>query len=79
VLTLVYSLASTIPGLLLRLGELRRYSRRFLGVPGVRSLQSAACGGIFVRCENSLFKFRLRLWFVMTLYLCGTNFGIHNV
>jgi hypothetical protein len=25
-------------------------------------LQSAACGGIFIRCENSLFMFRLRLW-----------------
>jgi hypothetical protein len=45
----------------------------------VRSLQSATCGGIFVRYENSLFKFRLRLWFVITLYSCGTDFGIHNV
>jgi hypothetical protein len=79
VLTLVYSLASTIPGLLLRLGELWRHSGRFPGVLGVRSLQSAACGGIFVRCENSLFKFRLRLWFVIILYSCGTDFGIHNV
>jgi hypothetical protein len=25
-------------------------------------LQSAACGGIFICCENSLFMFRLRLW-----------------
>jgi hypothetical protein len=25
-------------------------------------LQSAACGGTFVRCENSIFMFRLRLW-----------------
>jgi hypothetical protein len=25
-------------------------------------LQSAACGGIFIRCENSLSMFRLRLW-----------------
>jgi hypothetical protein len=30
----------------LRLGELWRYSRRFPGVLGVRSLQSASCGGI---------------------------------
>jgi hypothetical protein len=45
----------------------------------VRSIQSDACGGIFVRCENLLFKFRLRLWFVITLYSSGTDFGIHNV
>jgi hypothetical protein len=45
----------------------------------VRSLQSAACGGIFVRYENSLFKIRLRLWFLITLYSCGTVFGFHYV
>jgi hypothetical protein len=72
VLTLVYSLASTIPGFAAQTG-------RFPGVLGVCSLQSAACGGIFVCCENSLFNIRLRLWFVITLYSCGTVFGIHYV
>jgi hypothetical protein len=33
----------------------------------------------FCPLENSLFKIRLRLWFVITLYSCGTVFGIHNV
>jgi hypothetical protein len=61
VLTLVYFLVSTTLGLLLRLGELWRFPRKFPGVLGV-CLQSAACGGIFIRCENSLFMFRLRLW-----------------
>jgi hypothetical protein len=57
VLTLVYSLASTIPGLLLRLGELRRHSRRFPGVLGVRSLQSAACGGILSAARTRYLSF----------------------
>jgi hypothetical protein len=78
VLMLVYSLASTIPLLLLRLGELLRHSRRFPGVLGVRSLHSCLWRH-FVHCENSFFKFRLRLWFVITLYSCGIDFGIHNV
>jgi hypothetical protein len=29
--------------------------------------------------RTRLFKFRLRLWFVITLYSYGTDFGIHNV
>jgi hypothetical protein len=57
VLTLVYSLASTIPGLLLRLGELRRYSRRFPEVLGVRSLRSAACGGILSAARTRYLRF----------------------
>jgi hypothetical protein len=57
VLTLVYSLASTVPGLLLRLGELLRHSRRFPGVLGVRSLQSAACGGILSAARTLYLSF----------------------
>jgi hypothetical protein len=45
VLTLVYFLVSTTLGLLLRLGELLRFLRRFPGVIGVRCLQSAAYVG----------------------------------
>jgi hypothetical protein len=61
VLTLVYFLVSTTLGLLLRLGELWRFPRRFSGVLGV--LSSVSClWRHFIRCENSLFMFRLRLW-----------------
>jgi hypothetical protein len=45
----------------------------------VRSLRSAACGGILSAARTRLFKIRLRLWVVITLYSCGTIFGIHNV
>jgi hypothetical protein len=45
----------------------------------VRSLQSAACGGILSVARTRLFKIRLRLWVVITLYSCDNDFGIHNV
>jgi hypothetical protein len=79
VLTLVYSLASTIPGILAQTGrtlkifqEISRSSRC--------AYSSVSClWRHFVCCENSLFNIRLRLWFVITLYSCGTVFGIHYV
>jgi hypothetical protein len=79
VLTLVYSLASTIPRFAAQTGrtlkifqEISRSSRC--------AYSSVSClWRHFVRCENSLFKFHLGLWFVITLYSCGTVFGIHNV
>jgi hypothetical protein len=45
----------------------------------VRSLQSAACGGILSAARTRLFKFHLRLWFVITLYSCGTDPGAHVI
>jgi hypothetical protein len=45
----------------------------------VRSLQSVACGGILSAARTRLFEIRLRLCLVITLYSCGTDFGIHNV
>jgi hypothetical protein len=57
VLTLVYSLASTIPGFAAQTGRTLKNSRRFPGVLGVRSVQSAACGGILSAARTRCLRF----------------------
>jgi hypothetical protein len=42
-------------------------------------LQSAACGGILSAAITRYLCFYLEFGHVITLYLCGTDFGIHNV
>jgi hypothetical protein len=79
VLTLVYSLASTIPGFAAQTGRTSKIFQEIARSSRCASLQSAACGGILSDARTRLFKIRLRLWSVITLYSYGTIFGIHNV